>query len=104
MPFVLLVGQGLNLAFGTVGLLTLGHAAFFGIDGDAMGIPIIYAKFYAPILTSHFVPEGTKAMLLIGLGPERRHGFPASTRSARLWPKPPTGLIRPIRRENICRH
>lgn len=62
-----LAGVGLNLALGIGGLVSLGHAAFFGLGGYAMGILASHAQAYAPIMTAPFVLEGTKSMPVIWL-------------------------------------
>ncbi|MCB2135055.1 MAG: branched-chain amino acid ABC transporter permease [Rhodobacteraceae bacterium] len=62
-----LAGVGLNLVLGMGGLISLGHAAFFGIGGYAMGILASHAQSYEPILTSPLVLEGTKFMPAIWL-------------------------------------
>ncbi|MBD3678048.1 MAG: branched-chain amino acid ABC transporter permease [Rhodobacteraceae bacterium] len=62
-----LAGVGLNIALGLGGLVSLGHAVFFGIGGYAMGILASHAQSYSPILTTPFVIEGTKSMPVIWL-------------------------------------
>lgn len=62
-----LAGVGLNLALGLGGLVSLGHAAFFGIGGYAMGILASHAQSYAPITEVPFLIEGTKSMPVIWL-------------------------------------
>lgn len=62
-----LAGVGLNLALGSGGLVSLGHAAFFGVGGYAMGILASHAQAYDPILTAPFLIEGTKSMPVIWL-------------------------------------
>ena len=62
-----LAGVGLNFALGLGGLVSLGHAMFFGIGGYAMGILASHAQSYMPIYDSLFVLEGTKSMLVIWL-------------------------------------
>ena len=62
-----LAGVGLNLALGLGGLVSLGHAAFFGIGGYAMGILASHAQSYAPIMEWPFLIEGTKFMPIIWL-------------------------------------
>ncbi len=62
-----LAGVGLNLALGLGGLVSLGHAAFFGIGGYAMGILASHAQSYAPILEVPLLIEGTKSMPVIWL-------------------------------------
>ncbi len=58
---------GLNIALGLGGLVSLGHAAFFGIGGYAMGILASHAQNYAPLLEVPFLIEGTKSMPVIWL-------------------------------------
>ena len=62
-----LAGVGLNLALGLGGLVSLGHAAFFGIGGYAMGILASHAQSYAPISEWPFLIEGSKSMPVIWL-------------------------------------
>lgn len=62
-----LAGVGLNLALGLGGLVSLGHAAFFGVGGYAMGILASHAQTYEPLLEWPFVVEGTKSMPVIWL-------------------------------------
>lgn len=62
-----LAGVGLNIALGLGGLISLGHAAFFGIGGYAMGILASHAQSYTPLMTSPFLLEGTKSMPVIWL-------------------------------------
>ncbi|OSP56848.1 branched-chain amino acid ABC transporter permease [Pseudoruegeria sp. SK021] len=60
-----LAGVGLNIALGLGGLVSLGHAAFFGIGGYAMGVLASHAQSYRPILETPFLIEGTKSMPVI---------------------------------------
>ncbi|MGC3937510.1 branched-chain amino acid ABC transporter permease [Roseobacter sp. EG26] len=62
-----LAGVGLNIALGLGGLVSLGHAAFFGIGGYAMGILASHAQSYAPLMEVPFLIEGTKSMPVIWL-------------------------------------
>ncbi|MFC6640380.1 MULTISPECIES: branched-chain amino acid ABC transporter permease [Sulfitobacter] len=62
-----LAGVGLNIALGLGGLVSFGHAAFFGIGGYAMGILAAHAQSYTPIMESPFLIEGTKSMPVIWL-------------------------------------
>ncbi len=62
-----LAGVGLNIALGLGGLVSLGHAAFFGIGGYAMGILASHAQNYAPLTEWPFLIEGTKSMPVIWL-------------------------------------
>ncbi len=58
---------GLNIALGTGGLVSLGHAAFFGIGGYAMGILAHHAQLYQPLDLGFVTLEGTKSMPVIWL-------------------------------------
>ncbi|MDF3350541.1 branched-chain amino acid ABC transporter permease [Sulfitobacter sp. KE34] len=62
-----LAGVGLNIALGLGGLVSFGHAAFFGLGGYAMGILAAHAQSYTPIMESPFLIEGTKSMPIIWL-------------------------------------
>ncbi len=62
-----IAGVGLNLALGTGGLVSLGHAAFFGIGGYAMGILASHAQAYTAIFEWPVMLEGTKSMPIIWL-------------------------------------
>ncbi len=60
-----LAGVGLNLALGLGGLVSLGHAMFFGIGGYAAGILASHAQSYEPIMEWPFLIEGTQSMPVI---------------------------------------
>lgn len=62
-----LAGTGLNIALGLGGLVSLGHAAFFGLGGYAMGILASHAQSYTPLAEWPFLIEGTKSMPVIWL-------------------------------------
>jgi branched-chain amino acid transport system permease protein len=62
-----LAGVGLNIALGLGGLVSLGHAAFFGIGGYAMGVAAFHAQTYMPLMETPFLIEGTKSMPVIWL-------------------------------------
>ncbi len=62
-----LAGVGLNIALGLGGLVSFGHAAFFGLGGYAMGILAHHAQTYAPIMEYPLLIEGTKSMPVIWL-------------------------------------
>ena len=62
-----LAGVGLNVALGLGGLVSLGHAVFFGIGGYAMGVLASHAQSYDPIMEAPFLIEGTKSMPVIWL-------------------------------------
>ncbi|MEO1314412.1 MAG: branched-chain amino acid ABC transporter permease, partial [Pseudomonadota bacterium] len=60
-----LAGVGLNIALGQGGLISLGHATFFGLGGYAMGILASHSQTFTPLMEWPFVIEGTKSMPLI---------------------------------------
>lgn len=62
-----LAGVGLNIALGLGGLVSFGHAAFFGIGGYAMGILASHAQAFDPIMDWPILIEGTKSMPMIWL-------------------------------------
>ncbi len=62
-----IAGIGLNFALGFGGLVSFGHAAFFGLGGYAMGVLAFHAQSYTPLMEWPFVIEGTKSMPLIWL-------------------------------------
>ncbi|MHA3914620.1 branched-chain amino acid ABC transporter permease [Halovulum sp. GXIMD14793] len=62
-----IAGVGLNFALGFGGLVSLGHAAFFGLGGYAMGVLAYHAQSYTPLMEWPFVIEGTKSMPVIWL-------------------------------------
>lgn len=62
-----LAAVGLNLALGQGGLVSFGHAAYFGVGGYAMGILASHAQNYAPLMEVPFLIEGTNQMPIIWL-------------------------------------
>jgi branched-chain amino acid transport system permease protein len=62
-----LAGVGLNVALGLGGLVSLGHAVFFGLGGYAMGILASHAQSYTPLTEWPFLIEGTQSMPVIWL-------------------------------------
>ena len=60
-----MAGVGLNLALGYGGLISFGHAAFFGVGGYVAGILASHALNFEPIAESPFLIEGTTQMLVI---------------------------------------
>ena len=62
-----LAGVGLNIALGLGGLVSFGHAVFFGIGGYAVGILTSHAQSYTPIAEWPFLIEGTKSMPVMWL-------------------------------------
>jgi branched-chain amino acid transport system permease protein len=62
-----LAGIGLNLALGLGGMVSFGHAMFFGVGGYAMGILASHAQSYTPLMEWPILIEGTKSMTVIWL-------------------------------------
>ncbi len=62
-----LAAVGLNIALGLGGLVSLGHAVFFGIGGYAMGILAHHAQTFTPLMDWPFTIHGTKSMPIIWL-------------------------------------
>ncbi len=60
-----LAAVGLNLALGLGGLVSLGHAVFFGLGGYAMGILASHAQNYETIELFGLSVEGTTSMPII---------------------------------------
>lgn len=58
---------GLNIALGMGGLVSLGHAAFFGLGGYAMGILAFHAQNYTPLEIGPLQISGTTSMPVIWL-------------------------------------
>ena len=62
-----IAAAGLNIALGLGGLVSLGHAVFFGIGGYAMGILAFHAQTFTPLIDGLVTIPGTKSMLVIWL-------------------------------------
>ncbi|MDJ0638396.1 MAG: branched-chain amino acid ABC transporter permease [Paracoccaceae bacterium] len=62
-----LAAVGLNILLGIGGLVSFGHAVFFGIGGYAMGILAFHAQTYTTLDLAVFTTEGTKSMPVIWL-------------------------------------
>ena len=62
-----LAAVGLNIALGIGGMVSLGHAVFFGLGGYAMGILAFHAQTFAPLEIGPFSIAGTRAMRVIWL-------------------------------------
>jgi branched-chain amino acid transport system permease protein len=62
-----LAGVGLNLALGYGGMVSFGHAAFFGLGGYAAGVAAFHAAEATPFLTWPLVLEGSDQMPVIWL-------------------------------------
>ena len=59
-----LAGVGLNIALGLGGMVSFGHAAFFGLGGYATGVLASHALNYEPLMEAPFLIEGTTQMLV----------------------------------------
>ena len=59
-----LAGVGLNLALGNGGMISFGHAAYFGIGGYVVGILATHAQNLTPIYDGLILIEGTQSMLV----------------------------------------
>ncbi|MFP7674446.1 branched-chain amino acid ABC transporter permease [Marivita sp. S0852] len=62
-----LAAVGLNIALGIGGLVSLGHAVFFGLGGYAMGILAFHAQTYTPLEFAGISLAGTTSMPVIWL-------------------------------------
>ena len=62
-----LAAVGLNIALGIGGLVSFGHAVFFGIGGYAMGILAYHAQSYTALQLGPLAIDGTKSMPVIWL-------------------------------------
>lgn len=62
-----IAGVGLNFALGFGGMVSLGHAVFFGLGGYAMGILAYHAQTYTTLMDWPFALDGTKMMPIIWL-------------------------------------
>ncbi|MGE3362046.1 MAG: branched-chain amino acid ABC transporter permease [Rhizobiaceae bacterium] len=67
MVVLALAAVGLNLALGLGGLVSFGHAAFFGIGGYAAGILSTHALNMTPLLTWPFELNGSDQALVVWL-------------------------------------
>ena len=65
MAILALAAVGLNLALGLGGLVSFGHAAFFGIGGYAAGILSTHALNMQPLLTWPFEVASSDQMLIV---------------------------------------
>jgi branched-chain amino acid transport system permease protein len=65
MAILALAAVGLNLALGFGGLVSFGHAAFFGIGGYAAGILASHAYSGEPLMTWPVAISGSDQMLVV---------------------------------------
>ncbi|WP_425082049.1 branched-chain amino acid ABC transporter permease [Ruegeria arenilitoris] len=62
-----LAAVGLNIILGIGGMVSFGHAVFFGIGGYAMGILAYHAQTYTVLDLGLLTTDGTKSMPVIWL-------------------------------------
>ena len=62
-----IAGIGLNFALGLGGLVSFGHAAFFGLGGYAMGVLAFHAQTHTPLMSWPVEIGGSNAMPVIWL-------------------------------------
>ena len=62
-----LAAVGLNIALGIGGLVSFGHAVFFGLGGYAMGILAYHAQTFTALDLGILTIEGTRSMPVIWL-------------------------------------
>ncbi|PTX55526.1 amino acid/amide ABC transporter membrane protein 2 (HAAT family) [Litoreibacter ponti] len=62
-----LAAVGLNIVLGIGGMVSFGHALFFGLGGYAMGILAYHAQTYTVLEIGPFATDGTKLMPVIWL-------------------------------------
>ena len=60
-----LAAVGLNFILGFAGLVSFGHAAFFGVGGYVAGILASHALNFEPLFTFFFAVEGSNNLLII---------------------------------------
>lgn len=60
-----LAGVGLNIALGLGGMISFGHAAFFGVGGYVMGVLASHKQSYTPLIEGVFLFDGSNNMLVI---------------------------------------
>ncbi len=60
-----LAAVGLNLALGLGGMVSLGHAAFFGLGGYAVGVASWHAQNYTPLMSWPLEIAGSTNMLVL---------------------------------------
>jgi len=62
-----LAGVGLNFALGTGGMVSFGHAAFFGLGGYVAGVAALHAFEGSPFFAWPFEIGGSESMVVIWL-------------------------------------
>lgn len=65
ITIIALAGVGLNLALGFGGMVSLGHAAFFGLGGYVAGIGAFHAFEMSPVFGVPGLPEGSDQMITL---------------------------------------
>ncbi len=59
-----IAGVGLNLALGNGGMISFGHAAYFGLGGYVVGILASHAQTYSPLFAGWIEIGGTQSMVI----------------------------------------
>lgn len=72
-----MAGVGLNIALGLGGLISFGHAIFFGIGGYVMGVLASHGQSYTSLIVWPFEIAGTQSMPVIWLLTIIKAGFAA---------------------------
>ena len=67
VTLVAMAAVGLNLAIGYGGMISFGHAAYFGLGGYVAGISAYHAFDFTPVFSWPIAIPGSDSMLLIGL-------------------------------------
>ncbi|MGQ4879625.1 branched-chain amino acid ABC transporter permease [Billgrantia sp. LNSP4103-1] len=67
MTLVAMAAVGLNLAIGYGGMVSFGHAAYFGLGGYVAGISAYHAFDFTPVIAWPFTIPGSDSMLTIWL-------------------------------------
>ncbi|MBS3667176.1 branched-chain amino acid ABC transporter permease [Vreelandella boliviensis] len=67
MTIIAMAAVGLNLAIGYGGMVSFGHAAYFGLGGYVAGISAYHAFDYSPFMTWPFSVPGSDSLLVVWL-------------------------------------
>lgn len=67
MTLIAMAAVGLNLAIGYGGLVSFGHAAYFGLGGYVAGISAYHAFDFTPVIAWPLAIPGSDSMLVIWL-------------------------------------
>lgn len=67
MTIIAMAAVGLNLAIGYGGMVSFGHAAYFGLGGYVAGISAYHAFDYSPFMTWPLSIPGSDSLLVVWL-------------------------------------